>query len=103
MDAPKQRISANQRDALFTLVVVEQRAPQRLPMLDRDLLALINRSRNTEVATCNFRQGCITLARTGYLRIANYNNTSRILIALTDKGRELGLREIARRTELLSQ
>lgn len=54
------RISKIQKQVLFYLFVIEQRQGNK-PVLSVDLLRLVNRSSNTEIASSNFRASCHTL------------------------------------------
>lgn len=80
------RISKIQKQVLFYLFVLEQKQGNK-PVLNVDLLKLVNRSSNSEIAASNFRASCHTL-KDHKLVNAVYNQSLKLKYQLTEKGRE---------------
>lgn len=80
------RISKVQKSALFYLYVIEQQRGIK-PLVSVDLLALVNRSLNSEVASSNFRASCHTLRAHGLLTLYRTRSLTMAWL-LTDSGRE---------------
>ncbi|MGY3887180.1 chromosome segregation protein ParM [Aeromonas aquatica] len=80
------RISKTQADVLFLLYAFEQKGVQG-PIPRADMLKMINKQRDSDVARSNFRVGCEIMAANGL--ITHYRDRSQKLACkLTDFGRE---------------
>lgn len=81
------RLGATQRDVLFILFVLETKG-KRSPFPAVELLALINKSRNTPIHGNNLRDGCHKMLESGL--ISKYRNPHSLQLAFTlsDQGRD---------------
>lgn len=90
------RISRNQREALYLLLVMERRGNRR-PVPFVDLLRTINSNRFNDVARQNFYTG-LRNARDKGLMLVLRDRSLRLSAALTDEGRQVAA-DIAARLE----
>ncbi|UTM60478.1 chromosome segregation protein ParM (plasmid) [Photobacterium sp. CCB-ST2H9] len=82
------RISSPQKDALFVLLLIEEKG-ENDPFPATDLLMTVNKIRpwNKQVDASNFTRSCHKLAENGFVHRFRHPQSLRLAFKLTDLGR----------------